>query len=380
MVSFHGCTVPRGWSRQYPNLLTMERYICTLYLLLYFLFVSVVTYFDDIYLSSFFGVINTLFSNPQPLFLSVRGAEYYKTKLRSPSASDHVIYTMTRNVVGPMDYTPLTFDAAYSLHKIKYAHSLALAVVFESGVVALADRADFSMNHGFRKLFSQYPFLRDFLAVLPTAWDDTVFLGGSPESHVVLARKKGGQWWVAGISSQKPSKGETSIVIDWSFLQEREGGGERGGEGRGDEKRVPYYRYWKISKGLNDTSLEETLDTRLLAGSEEIHLTASDGFVIQVSPLPLGSPPSFIEERSQRKEREHPTSGKDDIHSQTQQHPQQHDMASSGLVPSGTESTAAGIVFLLACPVLLCIFWKSRASILRTLGPLTKRGRRNASK
>ena len=47
---------------------------------------------------------------------------------------DHVRYALIRNVVGPMDYTPLVFDLPYRQQKISYAHSLALSVVFESGL------------------------------------------------------------------------------------------------------------------------------------------------------------------------------------------------------------------------------------------------------
>ena len=52
--------------------------------------------------------------------------------LWGPSPLDNLRYVFTRNVVGPMDYTPLIFELPYEQQKITYGHSLALSVIFES--------------------------------------------------------------------------------------------------------------------------------------------------------------------------------------------------------------------------------------------------------
>jgi hypothetical protein len=91
-VDFHGSTIPRGWQRTYPNLLTME---------------------------------------------AVKGAEQYGDSLfQRYAAMYNTIYPFTRNVIGSMDYTPMIFgDAPERLpHLTTNPHELALSVVFESGL------------------------------------------------------------------------------------------------------------------------------------------------------------------------------------------------------------------------------------------------------
>ena len=156
MVNFHGSTTPKGWQRRFPNLVTME---------------------------------------------AVKGAEWYQFPVfRGPNAHDNVYYALTRNVVGPMDYTPLVFEQALKQQKISYSHSLALAVVFESGVQHFADNAD-DPQKGLRRLFNQYPFSKDYLKEVPVTWDNTLLLEGNPDTHVVFAREKQGVWYIAGISA-----------------------------------------------------------------------------------------------------------------------------------------------------------------------------------
>lgn len=173
-VNFHGSTMPRGWERQFPNLMTME---------------------------------------------AVKGAEWYRFPVfRGPSASDNVYYAFTRNVVGPMDYTPIVFAEAFKQQKIGFGHSLALSVIFESGIQHFADNAD-DPGSGYKKVFSDFPFVKDFLKKVPAAWDDTIFIEGNPDSHIVYARKKGKNFYIAGIQSQKDPR---IINVELDFLPEGE--------------------------------------------------------------------------------------------------------------------------------------------------------------
>lgn len=156
MVNFHGSTMPKGWQRRYPNLMTME---------------------------------------------AVKGAEWYQFPVfRGPNAHDSVYYAFTRNVIGPMDFTPLVFEQAFKQQKITYAHSLALSVIFESGVQHFADNAD-DIKKGFRKLTGEYPFVGAFLREVPAAWQETLLLEGNTDSHVVVARVHEGVWYVAGVNA-----------------------------------------------------------------------------------------------------------------------------------------------------------------------------------
>ncbi len=151
MVNFHGCTVPRGWSRTWPNILTME---------------------------------------------GVAGAEQYAFRADYPQAAPwhNTVLAFTRNVVGPMDYTPTTFSDQLYPHLTTNGHELALAVVFESGLQHLADSAD-----SYRACPDS---VRRLLSAVPAAWDETRVLDGMPGRFVVVARRKSDEWFVAAISGE----------------------------------------------------------------------------------------------------------------------------------------------------------------------------------
>jgi hypothetical protein len=166
MVYFHGCIVPRGWSRTYPHLMTYE---------------------------------------------GVRGAEWYNNgpEFTNIAPEHNAILPFTRNVIGPMDYTPVTFTNSQFPHITSYGHELALSVVFESGFQHMADRPE-----GYYQLPDAAKF---FLRGLPNAWDDTQLLAGYPGKDVTLARRKGNDWYVAGINAEIKEK---TRKIQLSFLPE----------------------------------------------------------------------------------------------------------------------------------------------------------------
>ena len=149
MVNFHGATIPRGWQRTYPNLMSVE---------------------------------------------AVYGAEWYNNNgvLTHRAAAHNATLPFTRNVVGPMDYTPGTFSDSQHPHITTYAHELALPVIFESALQHMPDRP--SVYYGLPEQVKQ------FLSALPTAWDDTKLLAGYPGTEVVMARRKGDVWYIAGIN------------------------------------------------------------------------------------------------------------------------------------------------------------------------------------
>lgn len=149
LVNLHGVTLPRGWQRTYPHLLTME---------------------------------------------AVYGEEWYNNKdvLTSRAACHNATLPFTRNVVGSMDYTPCAFSDSQHPHITTHAHELALTVLYESGLQHLADRPE---------SFKSQPLeVREFLSGLPAAWDDTYLLSGYPGDYVVIARVKGDKVYIAGIN------------------------------------------------------------------------------------------------------------------------------------------------------------------------------------
>jgi len=163
MVYFHGSLVPRGWSRTYPNLMTYE---------------------------------------------AVRGAEWYNNGPEfTMSAPEHnTILPFTRNVVGPMDYTPVTFTNSQFPHITSYGHELALSVVFESGLQHMADRPE-----GY---YSLPDAAKTFLMNVPAAWDETRLIDGYPGKEVTMARRKGNIWYLGGINAELREK-DKKIKLDF---------------------------------------------------------------------------------------------------------------------------------------------------------------------
>ncbi len=160
LVDFHGCTVPRGWQRTWPNLMSME---------------------------------------------SVYGAEWYNNgpAMTARAASHNATLPFTRNVIGPMDYTPGTFSDSQFPHITTFAHELALPVLFESGLQHMPDRPE-----AYHSLPDD---ARSLLSSLPSVWDDTVLLAGYPGLYAVLARKNAGKWYIAGINGK-----DLPSVVDFS--------------------------------------------------------------------------------------------------------------------------------------------------------------------
>lgn len=123
----------------------------------------------------------------------VRGAEYYKWS-QGASAADNCTYVFTRNVTGPMDYTPVTYSNCKN--QTTWAHQTALDVVFESNIQHLADKWT-SYDKNVAK-----PFLKD----CPATWDDTVFIEGYPDQYVTIARRSGTDWYVGAICGSGTSR------------------------------------------------------------------------------------------------------------------------------------------------------------------------------
>ena len=91
-----------------------------------------------------------------------------------------------------MDYTPCAFSDSQHPHITTHAHELALTVLFESGLQHLADKPE--------SYLAQPQAVQDFLSHLPTVWDETRFVSGYPGKSVVIARRSGDTWYIAGIN------------------------------------------------------------------------------------------------------------------------------------------------------------------------------------
>ena len=161
LVNFHGATIPRGWQRTYPNLMSTE---------------------------------------------GVYGAEWYNNvaTFTDKAACHNATLPFTRNIVGPMDYTPCTFSDSQYPHITTHGHELALTVLFESGLQHLADRPE--------SYLSQPQEVKDFLSALPSTWDETRLIAGYPGEYVAMARRHGDTWYLAAINGTNEEKEVTLNV------------------------------------------------------------------------------------------------------------------------------------------------------------------------
>jgi len=216
MISFHGATLPRGQQRRWPHIMTWE---------------------------------------------SVLGEESYTYPRGMPTAEHNTILCFTRNVAGSMDYTPSSFT---QLGKPGFertttdAHQMALAVMFESGW----------QNIGASPEGLAQTMAREFLMDLPAAWDDIRFIEGYPGKYCVLARRKEGTWYLAGINAGFPRT--VSILPD--FL-------------------APGIYYTSL---FRDDSRGKVVSEKIIVESTrplEIHMPANGGFGVRIPGQPVRTSP-----------------------------------------------------------------------------------------
>ncbi len=161
MVNFHGCTIPRGWSRTYPNLISME---------------------------AVKGEENYLFDQPYPEAAPIRNS----------------ILPFTRNAIGPMDYTPVGFSNVKYPHLTSFAHELALSLIFNSGILHFADNV--------QSYLAQPDYVKEFIKIVPVVFDETRYVEGEPGKLIILAGRHCNTWYLSGINSENQSK-EVSIEL-----------------------------------------------------------------------------------------------------------------------------------------------------------------------
>jgi alpha-glucosidase len=214
MVYFHGSIVPRGWERTYPHLMTYE---------------------------------------------SVRGAEWYNNgpDFTNTAPEHNATLPFTRNVVGGMDYTPVTFTNSKYPHITSYGHELALSVLFESGIQHLADRAE-----GY---YTLPDVAKNFLRNVPNTWDDSRLLDGYPGKEVTIARRKGNLWYIGGINAELREK-RKNIKLD--FLAEN-----------------TKYKLTLIADGAHDKEFATQYLVVDRSSSIDVKILRRGGFTALVAPL-----------------------------------------------------------------------------------------------
>lgn len=179
LVNFHGATLPRGWSRTYPNLMTTE---------------------------------------------AIRGLEFTTfTQSDEDAVPEHAaMLPFTRNLFDPMDFTPMVFGDIPKIRRVtRNGFELAESVLFLSGIQHFAETPE--------GMAGAPGYVKDFLRDLPRSWDDVKFVDGYPGRHAVIARKSGDAWYVAGFNAGTQ---DLALDLDLGFLAGREGQLITDGEGQ----------------------------------------------------------------------------------------------------------------------------------------------------
>ncbi len=170
LVNFHGATLPRGWTRTWPNLMTME---------------------------------------------AVKGFEFttFEQADQDKMPTHAAMLPFARNLFDPMDFTPMVFG---DIPKIKRASrngfELATSVLYLSGIQHFAETP--------AGMATVPDYVRQFLRELPRSWDDSRLVEGYPGKYAVIARRSGNTWYIAGINATDADK---KLTLDLSFVSGKQG-------------------------------------------------------------------------------------------------------------------------------------------------------------
>ena len=217
LVDMHGAYPPAGLNRTYPNFLTQE---------------------------------------------GVMGAEYNKWS-RRVTATHNLSLAFTRMLLGPMDYTPggfrnttpATFQVINSPPQVQTTRGQALGmfVVYESPFQMVSDSPD---------IYESSPAGFDFVKAVPTTWDETRYVTGDIDNYVVVARRKGHDWYLGAIGDERAHE----VTVPLRFL---------GGTGKPhDNKGAIKFQAKIYEDGATPTTLNES--------SREV--TAMDSLTLKLAP------------------------------------------------------------------------------------------------
>src|SRR4029078_4397006 len=142
---------------------------------------------------------------------AVRGMEYntFEQGNAEQSPTHDAMLPFARNVFDPMDFTPVVLDRLNNIveRRTSAAFELATSVLFTSGIQHFAE-----IPQGMAKA---PVYVRDFLKRVPVVWDDVKFIDGFPGDYVVIARRAGKTWYVAGINADRQPR---KVKIDLKGL------------------------------------------------------------------------------------------------------------------------------------------------------------------
>ena len=221
MIDFHGAYKPTGLQRTYPNIVNVE---------------------------GVHGMEQLKWSNPDmPKF--------------------DVSIPFIRMIAGPMDYTPgamrnatkESFRPVYSMPMSQgtRCHQLAMYVMYEAPFEMLSDNPTAYMREAESV---------DFIASVPTTFDETIALEGKIGEYGAIARKKGNNWYIGAMTNWNAR----DIVLDLSFLSAGNYEAEIFKDGINADRDATDYKKEKIQLSAKDKLT--------------IHLSSGGGWAARIYP------------------------------------------------------------------------------------------------
>ena len=171
-VIFHGCTIPRGWEVMYPNYVASEAVLAS-----------------------------------ENVFFSEGHAK--------SEAFELTMHPFVRNAVGTMDWGG-TIMNKYLSRDNKSRHRRYTTDIFEMAAAITIQTPIQCIAMQPNNLEELPQFELDFLKQVPTTWDETRFLDGYPGKFVVLARRHGDNWYVAGLNAEPQAKTLTLTMPEFA--------------------------------------------------------------------------------------------------------------------------------------------------------------------
>lgn len=169
MVIFHGCTIPRGWERMYPNYVGSEAVLAS----------------ENIFFSQHFCDVES---------------------------QNTALHPFIRNAIGCMEFGGCFMNRHINrgnkggnIRRTTDCHELATTILFQNPIQNFAITPENLGDEGTAKKYDYNAegayapkICMDFLKTVPTTWDETVFIDGYPGKYCVLARRSGDTWYIAG--------------------------------------------------------------------------------------------------------------------------------------------------------------------------------------
>jgi hypothetical protein len=157
MIIFHGCTLPRGWERMYPNFVGSEAVLASEMLI-------------------------------------------FSQDVREKEAFYATLHPFIRNSVGSMEFGGVFMNKFLNRGNSRGQKRLTTDVFqIATGILFQNPVQMFALTPN--NLTDVPSFLIDFMKEIPTTWDETRYIDGYPGKYSVIARRHGEKWYIAGVNA-----------------------------------------------------------------------------------------------------------------------------------------------------------------------------------